>query len=240
MPAMPRITDDGSLITDHLSPVADHRSRITDHPEKIGIRRLGLVEYQNAWQAMREFTANRGPDTPDEIWLLQHPAVFTYGVAGRVEHLPQAPTAIPVVKVDRGGQVTYHGPGQLVAYTLIDLQRSGLTVRSLVRRLEDALLELLAGMGVAGERREGAPGVYVRGAKIAALGLRIRKGCSYHGLSLNVDCDLAPFQAIDPCGYPGLAVTRLLDLGITRGTGPIGECLLACLAHQLSTTTPHL
>jgi lipoyl(octanoyl) transferase len=204
---------------------------------RIAVRQLGLVDYQAAWQAMRQFTAERGPDARDEIWLLQHPPVFTYGVAGRAEHLPRVDLGIPVVKSDRGGQVTYHGPGQLVAYAMIDLRRSGLSVRGLVERMESAVLELLAGYGICGERRPGAPGVYVNGAKIAALGLRIRNGCSYHGLSLNVDCDLAPFLAIDPCGYPGLTVTRLADLAVTEATTPIGARLLACLVAQLSPTT---
>jgi lipoyl(octanoyl) transferase len=160
--------------------------------------------------------------------------VYTYGVAGRAEHLPRRDTGIAVIKSDRGGQVTYHGPGQLIAYTLIDLRRAGLTVRSLVERLEQAVLDLLQDYAVRGARREGAPGIYVEGAKVAALGLRIRGGCSYHGLSLNVDLDLAPFAAIDPCGYPGLAVTRLRDLGIVESAERVGERLALHLIEQLS------
>jgi lipoyl(octanoyl) transferase len=198
------------------------------------LRRLGLVDYVSTWHAMRAFTDSRGPDTPDELWLLEHPPVYTYGVAGRAEHLPRGDTGIPVIKTDRGGQVTYHGPGQPIAYVLIDLRRAGLTVRGLVGRLEQAVLDLLHDYDMRGERREGAPGVYVSGAKVAALGLRIRGGCSYHGLSLNVDPDLAPFAAIDPCGYPGLAVTRLRDLGVVDCAERVGERLLQHLIERLS------
>jgi lipoyl(octanoyl) transferase len=197
------------------------------------VRRLGLADYISTWHAMREFTDSRTPETPDELWLLEHPPVYTYGVAGRIEHLPHGDTAIPVIKTDRGGQVTYHGPGQLIAYALTDLRRAGVTVRGLVGRLEQAVLDLLQDYDVRGERREGAPGIYVGGAKVAALGLRIRGGCSYHGLSLNVDLDLAPFAAIDPCGYPGLAVTRLRDLGVAESTEGVGERLVQHLIEQL-------
>lgn len=177
------------------------------------MRHLGRVEYEPTWRAMRDFTARRATDTPDELWLLEHPPVYTLGQAGRPEHLI-APTAIPVVPIDRGGQITYHGPGQLVAYLLVDLRRRGYGIRELVTRLEQAVIDLLAGQGVAAERRAGAPGVYVAGAKIAALGLRVKHGCTYHGLALNVDMDLAPFAAINPCGYPGLVVTQCRDLGL--------------------------
>jgi lipoyl(octanoyl) transferase len=185
------------------------------------------------WDAMKAFTQGRTDATRDEIWLLQHPPVYTYGVAGRSQHLPRTDLDIPVIKVDRGGQVTYHGPGQVVAYTLVDLRRRRLTVRALVERLEQAVLDLLAEFGVQGERRCGAPGVYVLEAKVAALGLRIRNGCSYHGLSMNVDGDLSPFAAIDPCGFPGLAVTRTRDLGIQAGVEELGERLGAHLISQL-------
>jgi lipoyl(octanoyl) transferase len=197
-------------------------------------RRLGLADYAATLAAMQAFTASRGPDTADEIWLLQHAPVYTYGVAGRAEHLPRSDDGTPVVRVDRGGQVTWHGPGQLVAYTLIDLRRLGITVKTLVRRLEQAVLDLLEGYGVSGARRPNAPGVYVQGAKIAALGLRIRNGCSYHGLSFNVDCDLAPFESIDPCGYAGLRVTRLRDVGVTASTQDVGERLVEHLAAALA------
>jgi lipoyl(octanoyl) transferase len=182
---------------------------------------------------MKSFTDARTSNTPDELWLLEHPPVYTYGVAGRAEHLPDPDTAIPVIKVDRGGQVTYHGPGQLVAYVLVDLRRRGLTVRSLVRCLEQAVLDLLGELDVSGERNEGAPGVYVAGAKVAALGLRIRNGCSYHGLSLNVDMDLTPFQAIDPCGYAGMHVTQLRELGVQTPIEHVAERLVSNLQRGL-------
>ncbi len=174
---------------------------------------------------MQAFTAARGPDTPDELWLLQHPPVFTLGQAGRREHI-LADIGVPIVAIDRGGQVTYHGPGQVIVYVLLDLKRRGYGVKALVTRLEQAVIDVLAGFGVAAARRAGAPGVYVNGAKIAALGLRIRNGCSYHGLSLNVDMDLAPFAAINPCGYAGLAVTQTRDLGIALLPEAMGERLL--------------
>jgi lipoyl(octanoyl) transferase len=198
------------------------------------IRHLGLVAYEQAWESMKAFTAARTADTADEIWLLEHPPIYTYGVAGRSEHLPGTDCAIPVLKVDRGGQVTYHGPGQLVAYVLVDLQRCGLTVRSLVRALEQAVIDLLYDYGIVASRRADAPGVYVRDAKIAALGLRIRRGCSYHGLSLNVDMDLAPFRVIDPCGHVGLEVTQLRDLGISVPIEDIGDRLLSKLTRHVA------
>ncbi len=178
------------------------------------IRDLGLVAYEPAWRAMQEFTARRGADTPDELWVVQHPPVYTLGIAGEAEHLPRADNGIPVVKIDRGGQITYHGPGQVVIYLLLDMRRRGLTVRPLVRLMERAVINLLAEHGVAAQGRVAAPGVYVGEAKIAALGLRIKNGCCYHGLALNVDMDLSPFHAINPCGYPGLEVTQMRDLGI--------------------------
>lgn len=178
------------------------------------IKRLGRVEYEPTWRAMQAFTAARTPDTADEIWLLQHPPVYTLGVAGREAHLPRERNDIPVLRVDRGGQITYHGPGQVVAYLLLDMKRRGLTVRPLVRRMEGAVIDSLADYGIGAAGRVEAPGVYVGAAKIAALGLRITRGCCYHGLALNVDMDLSPFNAIDPCGYPGLGVTQLKDLGV--------------------------
>ncbi len=181
-------------------------------PEAI-VRQLGRVEYEPTWRAMQAFTARRTADTPDELWLLEHPPVYTLGQAGKVEHLIAA-TDIPVVPIDRGGQITYHGPGQVVAYVLVDLRRRGFGIRELVGRMEQAVIGLLATQGVAAERLAGAPGVYVGGAKIAALGLRVRHGCTYHGLALNVDMDLAPFAAINPCGYPGMAVTQCRNLGV--------------------------
>ena len=192
--------------------VAADQPRIVRHPALV-TRHLGLVAYDRAYGDMRRFTVSRTAATPDELWLLEHPAVYTLGQAGKSEHLLRA-TPIPVQRVDRGGQITYHGPGQVVAYPLLDLRRRGLAVRRLVRLLEQAVIDLLAGHRIAAERRPGAPGVYVAGAKIAALGLRVRGGCSYHGVALNVAMDLAPFRDIDPCGYPGLAVTQLTDLGV--------------------------
>jgi len=177
------------------------------------VRKLGPVEYEPTWRAMQDFTAARTEVTPDELWLLQHPPVYTLGQAGKAEHLI-APTDIPVVAIDRGGQITYHGPGQLVIYVLVDLRRRGYGIRELVTRMEQAVIDFLAAEGVAGTRLPGAPGVYVEGAKIAALGLRVRQGCTYHGLALNLDMDLAPFAAINPCGYAGMRVTQCRDLGI--------------------------
>lgn len=192
------------------------------------VRHLGRVDYAPTWQAMRDFTACRDAATPDELWLLEHPPVFTQGQAGKAEHLI-APTAIPVVPIDRGGQITYHGPGQLVAYVLIDLKRRGYGIRELVTRLEQAVIDLLAAQGVAAVRRSGAPGVYVDGAKIAALGLRVKQGRTYHGLALNVDMDLAPFSLINPCGYPGLAVTQCRDVGANLSMAQTEQALTDAL-----------
>jgi lipoyl(octanoyl) transferase len=177
------------------------------------LKPLGLRDYQDTWQAMRDFTETRDEGTPDELWLLEHPPVYTLGLNGNPAHLLRE-TGIPVVKTDRGGQVTYHGPGQLVAYLLADLKRNHLGVRSLVSLLENAVIGLLRQYGIPSAARPDAPGVYVDGRKIASVGLRVRRGCSYHGLSLNVDMDLAPFSAINPCGYAGLQVTSLAELGI--------------------------
>ena len=192
-------------------------------------RQLGLVDYAETFAAQKRFTAERGPSTPDELWLLQHPPVYTLGLAGKPEHL-LAPSEVPVVHIDRGGQITYHGPGQAVVYLLIDLARRNLKVREQVRLMEQAMLDVLAAHGVAAERREGAPGVYVKDAKIGALGLKISRGCSYHGLSLNVDLDLAPFRRINPCGYEGLASTSLKEQGVATTC----EAILQALAERLT------
>ena len=189
------------------------------------IRRLGVANYDPTWRAMQDFTQSRDQSTPDEIWLLEHPPVFTLGLAGKPEHVLDAGD-IPVIPVDRGGQVTYHGPGQLVAYLLLDLKRRGYGVRELVRRMEEAVIGLLAEDGIAAERKSGAPGVYVDGAKIAALGLRVKRGCCYHGLALNVDMDLEPFSRINPCGYPGLAVTQTKDLGVRDSIQEVSDRLV--------------
>lgn len=197
-------------------------------------RRLGEADYEETLAAMRRFTDERGADTPDELWLLQHPRVFTQGQAGRAEHV-LAPGDIPVVQVDRGGQVTYHGPGQWVVYLLIDLKRRGLGVRELVSLIERAIVIVLAGYGIEAAADPARPGVYVDGAKIASLGLRVRRGCSYHGLALNVNLDLEPFGRINPCGYEGLAVTSMAALlpGAVPEEDAVGEALLAALAQEL-------
>ncbi|MDO8437131.1 MAG: lipoyl(octanoyl) transferase LipB [Nitrosomonadaceae bacterium] len=197
---------------------------------KLRIRYRGVVDYLPTWQAMKDFTASRTQDTPDEIWLLQHPPVYTQGVAGKPEHLLHN-NGIEVIRVDRGGQITYHGPGQIVAYLLLDMRRHKLGVRELVRRMESAVIDLLQDNHISAEGRTDAPGVYVNGAKIAALGLKIKNGCCYHGLALNVHMDLAPFSAINPCGYAGLQVTQTHDLGIADGL----EILSSRLAEKLQT-----
>ena len=189
-----------------------------------------MADYEPVWHRMKDFTLSRNADTPDEFWSLEHPPVYTLGVAAKPEHLPRTDNGIPVVRTDRGGQITYHGPGQIVVYTLLDLRRRNLGVRALVRKLERAVIELLEGYRIDASGREDAPGVYVGSAKIAALGLRVRNGCCYHGLSLNVDMDLTPFAAINPCGHPGLKVTQLRDLGVCDPAAAIAEKLLDRLA----------
>lgn len=200
------------------------------------IRRLGQVPYEPTWQAMREQTLARagdaGANIADELWLVEHPPVFTQGQAGKPEHVLRD-IGIPVVPIDRGGQITYHGPGQVVVYLLLDLQRRHLKVRELVKLIEQAVIDLLAEHQVTAVRHDGAPGVYVGDAKVAALGLRVRNGCCYHGVSLNVDMDLSPFAAINPCGYEGLAVTQLRDLGVNLTPLVAGEALLTHLQKQL-------
>ena len=198
----------------------------------LAVKHLGLVDYETTWRAMQMFTAQRGPDTPDELWLLQHPPVFTLGLAGKREHILRA-SAIPIIPIDRGGQVTYHGPGQVVAYVMLDLKRRGYGVRELVQRLEQTVIDLLAGYSIQAERRAKAPGVYVHERKIAALGLRIKQGMSYHGLALNVDMDLAPFQCINPCGYEGLEVTQLRTLGVEENAETVAQKLAGQLAITL-------
>ena len=196
------------------------------------VKRLGRVDYAPTFQAMQDFTASRQPDTADELWIVEHPPVYTLGQAGKTEHVLRD-IGIPIVKIDRGGQVTYHGPGQVVIYLLLDLARLKIKVRELVTAIEQAVIDLLAVHGVTAERRAGAPGVYVGEAKVAALGLRIRNGCSYHGVSLNVDMDLSPFTAINPCGYAGLEVVQTKDLNIPLSVGEAGEQLSQHLLQQL-------
>lgn len=198
---------------------------------ELTVRQLGLADYEPVWRNMQRFTDSRTAGTADEFWCVQHSPVFTQGQAGRAEHL-LAPGQTPVVEVDRGGQVTWHGPGQIVLYPLLDLHRLGLGVRELVTRIEDTIIQVLEGYGVVGARREGAPGVYVGDAKIAALGLRVRKGRSFHGLAFNIDNDLEPFSRINPCGYQGLAVTRLADLAEVTLPQVQGD-LVASLAANL-------
>jgi lipoyl(octanoyl) transferase len=206
---------------------------LADLAPTLAIRHLGIVDYESTWRAMQEFTAQRNEQTPDEIWLLQHPPVYTQGLAGKPEHLLIQPT-IPVVKTDRGGQITYHGPGQIVAYVLVDLKRKGIGVKELVKRIEQSIINVLHAHSIFGERKIGAPGVYVGGAKIAALGLRVKNGCSYHGLAFNVAMDLAPYQAINPCGYAGLAVTDLSTLGVRASIEYVMNELNQQLVNQLS------
>ena len=197
------------------------------------LRRLGRVDYAACLAAMQDFTDRRDAATPDELWLVEHPPVFTLGLAGKPQHVLDAGD-IPVVHCDRGGQVTYHGPGQVVLYTLLDLKRADIGIKALVSTLEQAVIDLLATLGIAGERRAGAPGVYVAGAKIAALGLRVRRACCYHGLSLNVAMELAPFDRINPCGYAGLAVTDLRTRApAAADPQQIGERLAQTLAVRL-------
>ncbi len=221
------------------------------HP--VILRWRGLEPYAKSFDAMRAFTDARTPDTPDEIWLVEHPQVFTLGLAGNPAHLLNADSGIPLVKVDRGGQITYHGPGQVVAYLLLDLRRRKLMVRELVRRIEEAVIETLAAYNLATDRKAGAPGIYVsrpfenplaggpdadphnlhEGAKIAALGLKIRNGCSYHGVSLNVKMDLQPFLAINPCGYAGLETVDMATLGVAADWHEVAGRLAERLTHQI-------
>ena len=206
---------------------------LTDLAPTVTIKHLGVVDYQATWHAMQAFTAQRGAATNDEIWLLQHPPVYTQGLAGKPEHLLTKP-AIPVVKTDRGGQITYHGPGQIVVYVLFDLKRKGIGVKDLVKRIEQSIIDVLQSYGIAAQRKLGAPGVYVKGAKIAALGLRVKNGCSYHGLALNVAMDLTPYGAINPCGYAGMEVTDLAALGVRVSINDVMTTLSQHLVTQLS------
>ena len=196
------------------------------------VRDFGIVEYEPTWRAMQRFTDERGPDTADEIWLLEHPPVFTLGMNASRNHV-LAPGDIPVVQIDRGGQVTYHGPGQLVVYPLVDLRRAGLGVRDIVTALERSVIDYAAELGTTAECRRGAPGVYVDGRKLASVGIRVRRGASYHGMALNVSADLEPFRRINPCGYPGLEMTRLVDLSGVSSVSVAAEGLKPHLLRQL-------
>lgn len=197
----------------------------------LNVRRLGRQPYEPVWRAMSAFTDNRSAETTDELWVLEHDPVFTLGQAGKMEHVLM-PGEIPVVPVDRGGQVTYHGPGQIVAYPLIDLRRVGVGVRELVHRIEQAIIDTLEHWNIEAVRREGAPGVYVADAKVAALGLRVRRGCSFHGLAFNVNMNLEPFHRINPCGYKGLAVTQVLDLGGPSRLSDVEDVLIGEFCRQ--------
>jgi len=207
------------------------------------VKHLGIAEYESTYQAMRDFTQQRNSDTSDEIWILEHPPVFTLGLAGDAGNLHSPSNQIPLVQVDRGGEITYHGPGQIVVYLLLDLRRLGIFVKELVSRIEQALIDTLADFGIRAERHAGAPGIYItlesaiqaeyRGAKIAALGLKVSKGCSYHGLALNVSTDLAAFARIHPCGYEGLRTVDMQTLGIKDNIDIISQTLLGHLQKQL-------
>lgn len=201
------------------------------------IRHLGRRPFAPIYDDMRGFTAARTPATPDEIWVVQHEPVYTLGMGAKPEHVLD-PGTIPVERTDRGGQVTYHGPGQVVVYVLLDLKRRNLPVRTLVSRLEQAVIDCVAGLGIHAARRTGAPGVYVAGRKLAALGLRVRRGCSYHGVAVNVDLDLAPFAGINPCGHAGLEVTRLRDLGVDMDCDAFAARFLPWLHAQVDLPVP--
>ena len=206
------------------------------------IKNLGLVDYQDAYIAMQSFTKERLPTTPDELWILQHPSVFTLGLAGNAANLHQPVKHIPLIEVDRGGEITYHGPGQIIIYLLLDLKRKQLFVKELVCAIEQSVIDTLTKYGVLAERKPGAPGIYIamrnqtssfEGAKIAALGLKITKQCSYHGLALNVAMDMRPFDAIHPCGYEGLQTIDMKTLGISENIDLVATCLVDHLKRQL-------
>ncbi|ATE74770.1 octanoyltransferase [Lysobacter capsici] len=204
-------------------------------PPRAQLRDLGRQPYEPVWRAMQAFTDARDADTPDELWLVEHDPVFTLGQAGKDEHVLM-PGDIPVIHVDRGGQVTYHGPGQIVLYPLLDLRRLKVGVREYVDRIEQAVIDTLAEWNIEGARRDGAPGVYVAGAKVMALGIRVRRGCTFHGLAFNIAMDLSPYQRINPCGYQGLQVTSVLDLGGPSGMEQVKPALVAQLARQFGLT----
>ncbi len=205
----------------------------------INIKQLGLLEYQGVWRAMQNFTDNRNQQTADELWLVQHPAVFTQGQAGKPEHILDAGT-IPIIQVDRGGQVTYHGPGQIVAYPLIDLKRHKIGIKALVNGIEQAIIDSCAHYKIKAQRQEKAPGVYVNSKKIASLGLRVRKGCTFHGLAFNIRMDLSPFSRINPCGYAGLQITQLSDLQSGVELEQVQQQLVKNLCKNLNFTANYL
>ena len=214
-----------------MNSEARHRDNTSRGADVLRVRKLGRMDYEPVWRAMQRFTDVRTELTVDELWLLEHSPVFTQGQAGKPEHL-LAPGDIPVVQVDRGGQVTYHGPGQIVAYPLVDIRRRHIGVRDLVSRIEEAIIQVLDQYGVQGERLAGAPGIYVNGAKIASLGLRVRRGCAFHGLAFNIDMDLEPFQRINPCGFHGLEITQLVSFRAVK-LRDVEDLLVDHLARQL-------
>lgn len=225
---------EGQLLTSSTGEtMAGREASPSPFPPLPSLKYFGIAEYEPTWHAMKHFTTNRKPETRDEIWLLQHPPTYTQGQAGLPEHLLNA-RQIPVIQIDRGGQITYHGPGQIVAYVLFDLKRKGIGVKELVKRIEQSIIDVLAEFEIHAERKIGAPGVYVHGAKIAALGLRVKKGCSFHGLALNVAMDLTPYDAINPCGYAGLQVTDLASLGVRVSINDVMAPLSQQLVTQLS------
>ncbi len=243
-PVSPSTLSPGSTPSS-LAAVAAGSDRSAPAARQVTVRWRGVESYEISFDAMRAFTDARSADTADEIWLVEHPPVFTLGQAGDPAHLLAADSGIPLVKVDRGGQITYHGPGQVVAYLLFDLRRRKLMVRELVTRIEQAVIETLAAYNLAGERKAGAPGIYVApgpdaglhaGAKIAALGLKIRNGCSYHGVSLNVNMDLQPFLAINPCGYAGLETVDMATLGVAAGWDDVARTFAARLTANIDGT----
>jgi len=215
-----------------VSDVVDKQTRTKP---KVMVRQLGRRDYEPVWRAMQQFTAERTPDTPSEIWLVEHNPVFTQGQAGKPEHILN-PGNIPIVQSDRGGQVTYHGPGQMVVYLLMSLREAGLGVRGFVNAMENSIIDVLAGYGIEAEARADAPGVYVGDAKIAALGLRVKRGYTYHGLSFNIDMDLEPFSRINPCGYQDMAVTQTCEQGIdddiTALTDKVVDAILRHTGYQ--------
>lgn len=218
-----------------MNSAARHGDIVSRGADVLRVRRLGRVDYAPVWRAMQQFTAERTELTVDELWLLEHSPVFTQGQAGKAEHV-LAPGDIPVVQADRGGQVTYHGPGQIVAYPLVDIRRRRIGVRDLVSRIEEAIIQVLEQYGVQGERRAGAPGIYVKGAKIASLGLRVRRGCAFHGLAFNIDMDLEPFKRINPCGFQGLEITQLVSFTAVK-LRDVEDLLAHQLARQLGYTS---
>lgn len=215
-----------------MSQERSHSAETAAVDRALLVRRLGRRAYEPVWRAMQQMTDQRGEHAADELWVVEHPPVFTLGQAGSRDHV-LAPGDIPVIHVDRGGQVTYHGPGQVVVYPLIDLRRRGLGIRSLVELLEESIIRVLDGYGIEAARKPGAPGVYVQGAKIAALGLRVRRGCTFHGLAFNVAMDLEPFQRINPCGYQGLEVTQVSALGGPSDPEAVADDVVRAIAKLL-------